>query len=362
MHEKKEVMTTPALFEPITLRGLTLKNRIWIAPMCQYSAEDGKVGQWHVMHLGGFASGGAGLVIAEATAVVPEGRISVGCPGLWSDELAEAWRPVVEFVHSLDVKVGIQLAHAGRKGSRRRDWDGGGAEPHEGGWQPVAPSAIPYHGYPMPRALEIAEVKQLVKDFAEAAKRAINVGFDVLEIHSAHGYLLHEFLSPLTNERTDEYGGTFENRTRLLLEVVQAVRAVMPDGMPLFVRISATDWKDGGWDADQSIKLARLLKAEGVDLIDVSTAGLVHDQQIKAGPHFQVPFAKAIREGAEVPTSAVGLITDPVKANGVVESGEADVVLIARAALRNPRWPWFAAETLGHHIDLPGQLFRGRTI
>ena len=355
-------MTTPALFQPITLRDLTLKNRIWIAPMCQYSATDGKVGQWHVMHLGSFASGGAGLVIAEATGVVPEGRISIGCPGLWSDDVAESWRPVVEFVHSLDAKIGIQLAHAGRKGSRRRDWDGGNAEAHEGGWQPVGPSANAYEGYPQARALEIAEVKQLVQDFADAAKRAINVGFDVLEIHSAHGYLLHEFLSPLVNERTDEYGGSFENRTRLLREVVNAVRAVMPTGMPLFVRISATDWKAGGWDIDQSIKLAHLLKAAGVDLIDVSTAGLVHDQEIKPGPHFQVPFATAIRKEADIATSAVGLITDPEKANAIIESGEADVVCIARAALRNPRWPFFAAEALSHRIDLPNQLMRSRTI
>lgn len=330
--------------------------------MCQYSATDGKVGQWHVVHLGSFASGGAGLVMAEATAVVPEGRISIGCPGLWSDEVAETWRPVVEFVHSLDGKIGIQIAHAGRKGSRRRDWDGGNAELHEGGWQPVGPSENAYHGYPMARALELSEVKQLVQHFADAARRAINIGFDVLEIHSAHGYLLHEFLSPLSNERTDEYGGSFENRTRLLLEVVAAVRQVMPDGMPLFVRISATDWKAGGWDLDQSIKLAQLLKAAGVDLVDVSSAGLVHDQEITAGPHFQVPFATAIRTGADIATSAVGLITEPEKANAIVENNEADVVFIARAALRNPRWPFYAAETLGHRIDLPAQLMRSRTV
>jgi 2,4-dienoyl-CoA reductase-like NADH-dependent reductase (Old Yellow Enzyme family) len=353
---------TPALFTPITLRGLTLKNRIWISPMCQYSAVDGKVGQWHLMHLGAFASGGAGLVMAEATGVVPEGRITVGCPGLWSDELAEAWRPTVAFVHALHGRIGIQLAHAGRKGSRRHDWVGGGAEPDEGGWQPVGPSENAYHGYPMARALEIHEIHHLVQDFADAAKRAISVGFDLLEVHSAHGYLLHEFLSPLSNERTDEYGGSFENRTRLLLEVVNAVRAVMPQEMPLLVRISATDWKDGGWDLDQSIKLAHLLKAAGVDLIDVSTAGLVHDQEIKPGPHFQVPFATAIRTAADIPTSAVGLITDPVKANAIIEDGEADAVCIARAALRNPRWPWFAAEALGHTIDLPDQFFRARSL
>jgi len=355
-------MSTPALFEPITLRDLTFKNRLWIAPMCQYSAVDGKVGQWHLMHLGALASGGAGLVIAEATAVAPQGRISVGCTGIWNDDLAEAWRPIVQLAHSLDAKIGIQLAHAGRKGSRRRDWDGGHAEISEGGWQTVGPSDNAYEGYPTARALAIHEIHDLIEQFAAAAKRSADVGFDVIEIHSAHGYLLHEFLSPLINERTDEYGGSFENRTRLLLEIVRAVRAAIPHGMPLLVRISATDWADGGWDVDQSIKLAHLLKDEGVDLIDVSSAGAVHHQQVKAGPHFQVPFATAIRTNAAVPVSCVGLITDPEKANAIVESGESDVVMIARAALRNPRWPLFAAETLGHRIDLPKQLNRGRTI
>lgn len=353
---------TPQLFTPFTLREVTFKNRIWIAPMCQYSAVDGKVGPWHLMHLGSFASGGAGLIMAEATGVLPEGRISVGCPGLWSDEVAESWRPSVDFVHSLDTRIGIQLAHAGRKGSRRHDWVGGNADAVEGGWQVVGPSANAYHGYPQARALDIAEIRDTVQAFADAARRAIAVGFDVLEIHAAHGYLLHQFLSPLTNERTDEYGGTFENRVRLVLEVVAAVRAVMPEGMPLFVRISATDWVDGGWDLEQSVKLSRLMKAAGVDLVDVSTAGLVHEQQISPAPHFQVSFAAAIREQAGVPTLAVGLITDPVKANAIVELGEADAVCIARAAMRNPRWPLFAAETLGHRIDLPAQLNRARTV
>lgn len=353
---------TPELFTPLTLRGTTFSNRIWIAPMCQYSAVDGKVGPWHLMHLGSFASGGAGLVIAEASGVLPEGRISIGCPGLWSDEVAESWRPSVEFVHSLNTKIGIQLAHAGRKGSRRPEWVGGNAEASEGGWQVVGPSANAYHGYPAARALEIHEIQDTVKAFADAARRAVAVGFDVLEIHAAHGYLLHQFLSPLTNERTDEYGGSFDNRVRIVLEVIEAVRAVMPAQMPLFVRISATDWVDGGWDLEQSVKLARLMKAAGVDLVHVSTAGLVHEQRITAGPHFQVPFAAAIREQAHVPTIAVGLITDPAKANAIIENGEADAVCIARAAMRNPRWPLFAAESLGYRIDLPMQLNRGRTI
>lgn len=353
---------TPALFTPFTLRGITFKNRLWIAPMCQYSAVDGKVGAWHLMHLGSFASGGAGLIIAEATGVLPEGRISIGCPGLWSDEVAESWRPSVEFVHSLDAKIGIQLAHAGRKGSRRHEWVGGNAELDEGGWQVVGPSANAYHGYPTARALELHEITDTIRAFADAARRAIEIGFDVLEIHAAHGYLLHQFLSPLTNERTDEYGGSFENRVRLLLEVVGAVRAVLPDSMPLFVRISATDWAEGGWDLEQSVQASKLMKAAGVDLVHVSTAGLVHEQQIAPAPHFQVAFAAAIREQAQIPTIAVGLITDPVKANAIVEFGEADAVCIARAAMRNPRWPLFAAETLGHRIDLPMQLNRGRTI
>lgn len=354
---------TPELFTPFTLRDVTFKNRIWIAPMCQYSAVDGKVGAWHLMHLGSLASGGPGLIIAEATGVLPEGRISLGCPGLWSDEVAESWRPIVEFVHSLNTPIGIQLAHAGRKGSRRLDWVGGNAEPHEGGWQPVGPSANAYKGYPTARALEIHEIEDTVKAFADAAARAVAVGFDVLEVHAAHGYLLHQFLSPLTNERTDEYGGSFDNRVRLLLEVITAIRAAIPPGMPLLVRVSATDWADGGWDLDQSVKLAKLLKAAGVDLVHVSTAGLVHEQQIiGAGPHFQVPFAAEIRKRSGIATAAVGLITDPVKANAIIADGEADVVCIARAAMRNPRWPYYAADALGYHIDLPAQLQRSRTV
>ena len=354
---------TPELFTPITIRELTLKNRAWIAPMCQYSATDGRVGNWHLMHLGAFASGGAGLVLAEATGVLPEGRISLGCPGLWSDEVAASWQPIVEFVHSLDSRIGIQLAHAGRKGSRRVDWVGGNAEPEEGGWQPVGPSANAYHGYPTARALSVTEIHDTVRAFADAAARAIRVGFDLLEIHSAHGYLLHEFLSPLTNERSDEYGGSFENRTRMLMEVIAAVRGVMPEGMPLFVRISATDWAEGGWDLEQSVQLAGLMKAAGVDLVHVSTAGLVHEQQIVGmGPHFQVPFAAEIRRRVGIATAAVGLITDPVRANAVIADGEADAVCVARAALRNPRWPYFAAEALGHRIDLPHQLQRSQTV
>ena len=353
---------TPALFTPITLRDLTLPNRLWVAPMCQYSAVDGCVSTWHVMHHGAFASGGAGLIFAEATGVVPEGRISVGCPGMWSDATAASWRPVVDFVHSLGGHIGIQLSHAGRKGSRRLDWVGGHAEPEEGGWQIVGPSDNAYTGYPTARALTVAEIEALVGHFADAARRAVAVGFDAIELHAAHGYLLHQFLSPLVNERTDEYGGSFDNRVRFPLAVIRAVRAAIPTGMPLIVRLSATDWADGGWDLEQSIEFAKRMKEAGVDLVDVSTAGVVHEQQVQVGPGYQVPFATAIREGAGIPVSAVGLITEAEQANAIVEEGRADVVEVARAALRNPRWPFVVAEQLGHRPDLPPQLNRARRV
>lgn len=353
---------TEGLFTPLTLRGTTFKNRIWIAPMCQYSAVDGVIGKWHTMHLGSFASGGTGLILTEATAVVPEGRISVVDAGLWNDACEEAWSDVIAFVHELGAHIGVQLQHAGRKGSRRGDWVPGHAEPAEGGWQTLGPSANAFEDYPAAREMTRDEVLAVPGQFAAAAVRAVRADFDVIELHAAHGYLLHQFLSPITNERTDDYGGTFENRVRLLLETVVAVRAVMPTEMPLFVRISATDWIEGGWDLEQSVKLAHLLKAEGVDLIDVSTAGLSLRQQVAVGPHYQVPFAAAIRERAGIPTSAVGLITDPQKANDIIASGEADAVCIGRPALRNPRWPYFAAEALGIRIPLPEQLYRSRTI
>jgi 2,4-dienoyl-CoA reductase-like NADH-dependent reductase (Old Yellow Enzyme family) len=347
------------IFSPIELRGVTFKNRIWIPPMVMYSAVDGVVGLWHVGHIAAFAAGGAGLVICEATAVVPEGRISTACAGIWDAETAEAWRPVVEVAHANGTKIGIQLAHAGRKGSKHPEIiKSGHVELSEGGWRIDSPSAVAYGAYPTPHALTEAEIAELVVAYRESALRAEAVGFDVVEIHSAHGYLLHEFLSPLVNFRTDGYGGSRENRARFLFEIVDAIRNVTQ--MPLFVRISATDWAEGGWDVNDSIWLATELKQRGVDLMDISTAGAVPEQKVLAGPHFQVPFAAAIRAAVDIPTSAVGLITEPAAAAEVVESGQADVVMVGRAALRNPHWPWFAAETLGAEIDLPIQYRRGQ--
>ena len=351
------------LFSPLELRGVTVANRSWVSPMCQYSAHEGVVGDWHLVHLGSFATGGAGLVLAEATAVSPEGRISVNCPGLWNDDQVDAWRRVTSFAHSLGTPMGIQLAHAGRKGSTRSPWsDQQFASIGEGGWQTVAPSAVAFEGYPSPRALTSGEIDSLVDDFANAARRALAAGFDVLEIHAAHGYLLHEFLSPLSNTRDDEYGGSFENRVRLLLRVVEAVRAATPDATPLFVRLSATDWTEGGWSDDETVELAALLAARGVDLIDVSSGGNVAHARIPLGPGYQVGFAERVRREANVAASAVGLITDPHQADEVIRTGRADAVMLARAHLRNPRWTFAAAEALGHVISWPHQFDRARTL
>jgi 2,4-dienoyl-CoA reductase-like NADH-dependent reductase (Old Yellow Enzyme family) len=351
------------LFDPLTLRGTTFKNRAWVSPMCQYSAHDGFVGQWHQVHLGSFATGGAGLIMVEATGVVPEGRISIGCPSIHDGKHAEAFRSIVDFAHSHGVKMGIQLAHAGRKASTTLPGaDHPIADKSEGGWQAVAPSPIAFYGYPEPRELTRNEIHQLVKDFAAAAVRAVEVGFDVIEIHAAHGYLVHQFYSPLANTRTDEYGGDFEGRTRFLVEIAQEIRKVIPAHTPLFVRISATDWVDDGWNLIDSIELAKILKVIGVDLIDVSTGGNVHNAPIKATPGFQVPFATAIRVEADIPTTAVGLITEAEQADHIVATGEADAIFIAREFLRNPRWALTASEKLGVKIDWPYQLERGRTL
>ncbi len=352
-----------SLFDPLTLRSVTFKNRVWVSPMCQYSAENGFVGEWHRIHLGSFATGGAGMIMVEATGVVPEGRISIGCPSIEDHEHAEAFRPMIEFAHRYGVKMGIQLAHAGRKASTMRPGDDHLiASSSEGGWLAVSPSPIAYHGYPEPHELTNAEVKQLVQDFADAAVRAVEAGFDVIEIHAAHGYLIHQFYSPLANTRTDEYGGDFEGRTRFLREIASAVRAVIPQETPLFVRISATDWVDEGWNIIDSVELAKELKEIGVDLIDVSTGGNVHNAPIKATPGFQVPFAAAIKNEAGIPTTAVGLITEPEQAQYIIETGEADAVFLARAMLRNPRWALSASEKLGVKIDWPAPLDRGRTL
>lgn len=351
------------LFDPLTLRSVTFKNRVWVSPMCQYSATNGFVGEWHQVHLGSFATGGVGMIMVEATGVVPEGRISIGCPSIEDSKHAEAFRPMIEFAHAHGVKMGIQLAHAGRKASTMRPGDGHlMASKSEGGWQAVAPSPIAFHGYPEPRELTGQEIKELVRDFAAAAVRAVEVGFDVIEIHAAHGYLLHQFYSPLANTRTDEYSGDFEGRTRLLVEVAQAIREAIPEETPLFVRISATDWVEDGWNIIDSVELAKILKVIGVDLIDVSTGGNVHNAPIKATPGFQVPFAAAIRNEAGIPTTAVGMITEPEQAQYIIETGEADAVFLARAMLRNPRWALAASEKLGVKIDWPMQLERGRTL
>lgn len=351
------------LFTPLTIRGVTMPNRVWVSPMCMYSADNGIVGPWNLVHLGSFAAGSAGLVLTEATAVVPEGRITVGCPGIWSDAHAEAWRPVVEFAHSLNTPIGIQLAHAGRKGSCLKPWDDHIiATPEEGGWQNVAPSNVPYGQFPVPHALDLAEIRQVVDAFVVSARRAVKVGFDVVEIHAAHGYLLHQFYSPLSNNRTDEYGGNFAGRTRLLREVATAVRKAIPDTVPLFVRISATDWAEGGWTVEDSARIANELKEIGVDLIDVSSGGTLPDAKIPVGPGYQVPLAAQVRRDAGILTSAVGLITEPAQAEEIIAEGSADAVFLGRAMLRNPHWAQYAAETLGEVIAWPDQLGRARLI
>ena len=351
------------LFTPLTIRSTTFHNRAWVSPMCQYSATDGVVGAWHLVHLGSFATGGSGLVMAEASAVNAEGRISIACPGLYTDEQVAAWRTITNFIHSQSTVAGIQLAHAGRKATTMRPWDNHLiATADEGGWQSVAPSAIAFDGYPVPRELSVPEIDALVWDFASAAKRAVTAGFDVLEIHAAHGYLLHEFLSPLSNQREDEYGGSLENRSRFLMRVAHAVRSSIGEEMPLFVRISASDYTPGGWDIDESVSLASQLRESGVDLIDVSSGGNVAHAQIPIGPGYQVPFAREIRENAAIPTAAVGLINDASQAEQILSEGSADAVFLARAYLRNPRWAMSAAEELGEVIDWPVQFDRARTL
>jgi 2,4-dienoyl-CoA reductase-like NADH-dependent reductase (Old Yellow Enzyme family) len=356
----------PELFEPITLRDLTISNRIWLAPMCQYSvlATDGVPTDWHLVHLGARAQGGFGLILTEATAVVPEGRISPQDTGLWNDEQRDAWHRIVDFVHGQDAAIGVQLAHAGRKASTYRGFAGeptGSVAVEDGGWTTAGPSDLAFPGYDAPRAMSTDDIAETVAAFAEAARRADEAGFDVVEIHGAHGYLVHQFLSPLSNHRTDSYGGSFAGRTRLLLEVVDAVRAAWPAGKPLFVRLSATDWTEGGWDLEQSTRLSAALKAHGVDLVDVSTGGNVL-ADIPVEPGYQVPFARAIRAQAQIPTGAVGLIQTPQQAEAVLAAGEADAVLLARAALREPAWPLRAAAELGlswHQAPYPAPYTRG---
>ena len=344
------------LLTPLAIRGVTLRNRIVVSPMCQYCAVDGMPDDWHLVHLGSRAVGGAGLVFCEATAVVPEGRITPGDTGLWSDAHMKAWARIVRFIHRMGAVAGMQLAHAGRKASCQPPWTGGAQikSPAEGGWTPVAPSPIPFmEGDVIPSQLDAAGIAAIKDAFVAAARRAIEAGFRVIELHAAHGYLLHEFLSPLSNHRADQYGGSLENRIRLPVETAQAVRRVMPDDMPLFVRISATDWVDGGWDLDQSVVLAKALKPLGVDLIDVSSGALVPKATIPVGRNYQVPFAAEIRKQANIATSAVGLITEPAQASEIITSGSADLVMLAREMLREPYWALKAQQALNQEPAWP---------
>jgi 2,4-dienoyl-CoA reductase-like NADH-dependent reductase (Old Yellow Enzyme family) len=349
-----------ALFSPLTLRGITFANRIFVSPMCQYSCTDGMPTEWHLVHLGSRAVGGAALVMTEAAAVVPEGRISPEDAGMWNDAQRDAWAPIARFIKAQGSVPAMQLAHAGRKASTYAPWRGHGAvDPNNGGWPVVGPSAAAFSpAYPTPAEMTAADIAACVVAFAQAARRALEAGFEVIEIHAAHGYLLHEFLSPLSNTRTDELGGVLENRMRFPLQVIRAVRAAWPDHLPVFLRISATDWKDGGWDLAQSIALAQRARDAGVDLIDVSTGGNAVDQKVTLRPGYQVPFAHAIREAAAMPTGAVGLISEPVQAEQIVAEGSADAVFLARALLRDPYWPRHAARTLGVSMAWPDQYKR----
>ena len=349
------------LFDPLKIRDITFANRVFVSPMCQYSSTDGYVTDWHFVHLGSRAVGGAGLVLTEAAAVLPEGRISPQDLGIWMDDHIDPLARIVRFIHEQGTAAGMQLAHAGRKASTYRPGDGQGTiPPGEGGWSNVvAPSALPFaDNYPMPLALSIDGIKSVVSAFAAAARRACEAGFRVIEIHAAHGYLIHEFLSPLSNQRTDSYGGSFENRTRILREVVTAVRGAWPERAPLFVRISATDWIEGGWDIQQSVELARQLGKLGVDLIDCSSGGNAVRAKIPVGPGYQTPFAEQVRREANILTGAVGMITSPIQAENILAAGQADAIIMAREFLRDPYWPLRAARELGQPNSWPAQYLR----
>ena len=352
----------PHLFTPLALRGIEFRNRVFVSPMCQYSAEDGFPNDWHLVHAGSRAVGGAGLVIVEATAVAPTGRISPADLGIWSDDQGEALARLARFVKAQGAAAGIQLAHAGRKASTAPPWAGGQPVAEaDGGWAPVAPSPLAFGpGYPEPHELSPAEIDRVLAEFAAAASRAAAAGFDVIELHAAHGYLLHEFLSPLTNARTDAFGGSIENRMRFPLAVAARLRDAWPASRPLFVRISATDWVDGGWSLDDSLGFARRLAAIGVDLVDCSSGGAVATAKIPVGPGYQAPFAAAVRREAGVATGAVGMITSPEQAEQIVATGQADAVLLARELLRNPYWPLVAARRLGATVEWPKQYLRAK--
>jgi 2,4-dienoyl-CoA reductase-like NADH-dependent reductase (Old Yellow Enzyme family) len=349
------------LFSPLEIRGVTIRNRIAVSPMCQYSSIEGMANDWHLVHLGSRAVGGAGIVIVEATAVTREGRISPGDLGIWDDMHVDPLARIARFLSSMGSVPAIQLAHAGRKASTATPFDGGGSltTPERGAWETLAPSAIPFSpGDPPPRSLSAGEIEEVIAAFGIAASRAVRAGFRTIEIHSAHGYLLHEFLSPLTNKRSDAYGGTLENRMRIVVEVAERIRSVIPEDMPLFTRVSSTDWVEGGWDAAQTVALACALHAQGVDLIDCSSGGAVPGAVIPSGPGYQVPFAAEVREKAGILTGAVGLITEPEQANEIVASGKADIVLLAREMLREPYWAMKAARAMGREVHLPKQYER----
>jgi 2,4-dienoyl-CoA reductase-like NADH-dependent reductase (Old Yellow Enzyme family) len=350
------------LFSPLTLRGVTFRNRIAVSPMCEYSSQDGFPNDWHLVHLGSRAVGGAGLVLTEASAVEAKGRISPQDLGIYKDEHVEPFRRITRFLHAHGAVAGIQIAHAGRKASTRRPWERDKTTlvaENEGGWQPLAPSALPFEeGYATPTELSETGIADVIRDFGQAAVRALAAEFRVIEIHAAHGYLLHEFLSPLSNTRTDSYGGAFENRTRIVREVTEEIRRHWPEHLPLFIRISASDWTEGGWDVEQSVELARLLKPLGVDLVDCSSGGNVAKARIPIGPGYQTAFAEKIRQEADIATGAVGMITSPQQADHILRTGQADLVLLARELLRDPYWPARAAKELGKDIPIPVQYAR----
>lgn len=353
--EHNSVSPENDLLTPLKIRGVTLRNRIVVSPMCQYSSIDGFSDDWHLVHLGSRAVGGAGLIFTEATAVTPQGRISPVDLGIWDDKHVENLSRITAFIHRMGGVAGIQLAHAGRKGSCRAPWEGGAPIAHnEGGWDLVAPSAIPFSDdSPTPKELDKKGIEEIKTAFKRATQRAIKAGFKIIEIHAAHGYLLHSFLSPLSNQRKDEYGGSFENRIRLVCEIAKEMRSIMPESMPLFTRISGTDWAEGGWDLPQSVEVAKALKKIGVDLIDTSSGALVPYAKIPVGPNYQVPLASAIRAEAGILTGAVGLITESHQANDIITSGSADLVFLAREFLREPYWALKAGAALGQDVTWP---------
>ena len=353
--EAKE-LTVPRLFDPLDIRAVSIRNRAWVSPMCMYSSVNGMPQDWHFVHLGGMARGGAGLVMMEATGISPEGRITPGCAGLWSEEHAAAYRPITSFISNMGAVPAVQLSHAGRKASTQVLWEGGAFIPaEEGGWQTIGPSNVAFTGFAAPRPMTEQDIEDVQQSFVSSALLAVSAGFRVIELHAAHGYLIHQFLSPLSNERTDSFGGSLDNRCRFAVDIATRVRAALGPEVPLFVRISATDWVPGGWTIEDSVVLSRKLLAVGVDLIDCSSGALIREADIDVRDGYQVPFARQIREEAGIATAAVGLIVDPHAANEIITSGAADAVFLGRAMLRNPHWPLAAFEALGSPAQWPIQ-------